>query len=256
MTKAIGVIPARYGSTRFPGKPLALLAGRPMLEWVYERAQRASRLSQVIVATDDARVLECVQRFGGRAVMTREDHATGSDRVAEVARALDADIIVNIQGDEPLIDPAAVDLGVALLSEHPEEQVGTLVRPLNEATELTDPNVVKVVLSNDGHALYFSRSPIPHVRGSADPACWPKQYSHYYKHVGLYVFRRSFLLQFVSWPPGRLEQAESLEQLRILERGLKMAVALTSYEARSVDTPEDLQRLTRFLEESNRGRQG
>jgi len=246
--KALGVIPARFASTRFPGKPLALLAGKPVVQWVYERAKRATRLSDVIVATDDQRIFDCVRKFGGNAAMTRADHPSGSDRVAEVARDSGADLIVNIQGDEPLIAPAAIDLGVELLASRPEDQVGTLVRPLTRPVELGDPNVVKVALTDDGHALYFSRSPIPHVRGGGDPARWPQLYSYYYKHIGLYVFRRHFLFEFVGWPPGKLERAESLEQLRILERGLKIAAAITDYEARGIDTPEDLQRLNDDLE--------
>ena len=188
--------------------------------------------------------------------MTRSDHPSGSDRVAEVARTSDAEIIVNVQGDEPLIAPAAIDAGVGLLMNRPDEQVGTLVRPLSHPAELGDPNVVKVVLTKDGHALYFSRSPIPHVRGGGDPARWPQVYSDFYKHVGLYVFRRDFLFVFVAWPPGRLERAESLEQLRILEHEVKIAVGITDYEARGIDTPEDLQRLTRDLEEGKVGSEG
>lgn len=253
--KVLGVIPARYASSRFPGKPLALLAGKPMVQWVYERALQATRLAQVIVATDDQRIFDCVTGFGGKAAMTRRDHPSGSDRVAEVAQTSDADIIVNIQGDEPFIAPTAIDAGVELLTIHPQEQVGTLVRTLQHASELNDPNVVKVVLADDGHALYFSRSPIPYLRGGSDPARWPQQHS-YYKHIGLYAFRRLFLLQFVGWPTGRLERAEALEQLRILERGVKIAVATTSYEAHGIDTPEDLKRLNRSLEEGKVGSQG
>jgi len=246
--KAVGVIPARYASTRFPGKPLAVLANKPLVQWVYERAKKAKLLSDVIVATDDQRIFDCVKRFGGQVRMTRPDHPSGSDRVAEVARHTDAEIIVNIQGDEPLIAPAAIDLSVELLTKRPADVVGTLVRRLTRPEELGDPNVVKVVLSDDGHALYFSRSPIPHVRGESDPARWPQKYSFYYKHIGLYVFRREFLFQFVEWSPGKLERAESLEQLRILERGVRIAAAITDYEARGIDTPEDLQRLINDLE--------
>jgi len=227
-----------------------------VIQWVYERAAKSTRLSEVIVATDDRRIVECVTSFGGKAVMTRSDHPSGSDRVAEVARTSDAEIIVNVQGDEPLIAPAAIDAGVGLLMNRPDEQVGTLVRPLSHPAELGDPNVVKVVLTKDGHALYFSRSPIPHVRGGGDPARWPQVYSDFYKHVGLYVFRRDFLFVFVAWPPGRLERAESLEQLRILEHEVKIAVGITDYEARGIDTPEDLQRLTRDLEEGKVGSEG
>jgi 3-deoxy-manno-octulosonate cytidylyltransferase (CMP-KDO synthetase) len=252
--KALGVIPARYASTRFPGKPLALLAGKPLVQWVYERATKARRLDEVIVATDDQRIFDCVKQFGGAVRMTRPDHPSGSDRVAEAARHSDAGLIVNIQGDEPLMAPEAIDLGVELLASHPDDRVGTLVRPLARPEELGDPNVAKVVLADDGHALYFSRSPIPHVRGGGgDPSRWPQLYSNYYKHIGLYVFRRDFLFQFVSWPPGTLERAESLEQLRILERGVKIAVAITDYEARGIDTPDDLQRLINDLEDGRIG---
>ncbi len=246
--KAIGVIPARYASTRFPGKPLALLAGKPVVQWVYERAKKAKLLNDVIVATDDQRIFDCVKKFGGNARMTRPDHPSGSDRVAEVARHAEAEVIVNIQGDEPLIAPAAIDLSVELLANQPADVVGTLVRRLTKPEELGDSNVVKVVLSDEGHALYFSRSPIPFVRGESDPTRWPQKHSYFYKHIGLYVFRRDFLFQFVEWAPGKLEQAESLEQLRILERGIRMAVAITDYEARGIDTPEDLQRLINDLE--------
>lgn len=252
--KALGVIPARYASTRFPGKPLALLAGKPLVQWVYERVTQAARLSEAIVATDDRRIFDCVKDFGGQAMMTRPDHPSGSDRVAEAARASDAEIIVNIQGDEPLIAPEAIDRSVELLVSRPEDPVGTLARPLTQPGELDDANVVKVVLTDDDHALYFSRSPIPHLRGGGDPARWPQLFSYYYKHIGLYVFRRHFLFQFVGWPPGKLERAESLEQLRILERGVKIAVAITSYEARGIDTPEDLQRLNNDLEEGKVGK--
>jgi len=251
--KALGVIPARYASTRFPGKPLAVLAGKPVVQWVYERAKKANRLSEVIVATDDQRIFDCVKAFGGNARMTRPDHPSGSDRVAEVARHSDVDLVVNIQGDEPLIAPEAIDLAVELLATRPHDQVGTLVRPLTRPEELSDPNVVKVVLAEDGHALYFSRSPIPHLRGGGDPSRWLQLNSFYYKHIGLYVFRRDFLLQFVTWPPGKLERAESLEQLRILERGEKMSAAITDYEARGIDTPEDLQRLINDLEDGKVG---
>jgi len=238
----LGIIPARYGSTRFPGKPLALLAGRPMVQWVYERATQAELLSEVIVATDDQRIFDAVKKFDGRAVMTRADHPSGSDRIAEVAAKSDADIIVNIQGDEPLIEPAAIDLGVKILFDHPAAQVGTLVRPIRDAADLRNPNIVKVALAQDHTALYFSRSAIPFCRGAQTEAEWLQQHT-YFKHIGLYIFRRDMLLQFVKWPPGVLERVESLEQLRLLEHGVKIHVAVTEYEARSVDTPEDLEKL-------------
>ncbi len=244
--KVLGIIPARYGSTRFPGKPLALLAGRPMVQWVYERAAQAELLNEVIIATDDQRIFEAVNKFGGRVVMTRADHPSGSDRIAEVAAKSNAEIIVNIQGDEPLLEPAAIDLGVKILLDHPAGQVGTLVRPIRDAADLRNPNIVKVALAQDNTALYFSRSAIPFCRGAKTDAEWLQQPT-YFKHIGLYIFRRETLLQFVKWPPGVLEKIESLEQLRLLENGVKVHVAVTEYEARSVDTPEDLEALTMEL---------
>jgi 3-deoxy-manno-octulosonate cytidylyltransferase (CMP-KDO synthetase) len=238
--KALGIIPARYGSTRFPGKPLALLAGKPMVQWVYERAAQSELLSEVIVATDDHRIFDAVKECGGRVVMTRPDHPSGSDRIAEVAAKSDAEIIVNIQGDEPLIEPAAIDRGVKILLDNPAAQVGTLVRPIRDAADLRNPNIVKVALAQDRTALYFSRSPIPFCRGAQTDAEWLQQHT-YFKHIGLYIFRREMLLQFVKWPPGVLEKVEILEQLRLLEHGVKIHVAVTEYEARGVDTEEDLE---------------
>ncbi len=240
--KALGIIPARYGSTRFPGKPLALLAGKPMVQWVYERAAQAELLSEVIVATDDQRIFDAVKKIGGRVAMTRADHPSGSDRIAEVAAKSDAEIIVNIQGDEPLIEPAAIDLGVKILLDNSAAQVGTLVRPIRDAADLRNPNIVKVALVQDHTALYFSRSPIPFCRGAQTDAEWLQQHT-YFKHIGLYIFRRDMLLQFIKWPPGVLERVESLEQLRLLDRGVKIHVAVTEYEARGVDTEEDLEAL-------------
>ena len=247
--KILGLIPARYGSTRFPGKPLALLAGKPMVQWVYERASQAELLSEVIVATDDQRIFDAVQKFGGRVLMTRNDHPSGSDRIAEVAATSDAEIIVNIQGDEPLIEPAAIDLGVKILLDQPTAQVGTLVGPIRDAADLRNPNIVKVALAQDNTALYFSRLAIPFCRGARVDAEWLQQHT-YFKHIGLYIFRRDMLLQFVKWPPGVLERVENLEQLRLLEHGVKIHVAVTAYEARGVDTPEDLNVLKRDISAS------
>jgi 3-deoxy-manno-octulosonate cytidylyltransferase (CMP-KDO synthetase) len=238
--KALGIIPARYGSTRFPGKPLALLNDKPIIQWVYERASRANLLNEVIVATDDARIFEAVKQFRGRVEMTRPDHPSGSDRIAEVAAKSDAQIIVNIQGDEPLIAPEAIDSGVRVLLENPAAQVATLVSPIRLAADLRNANIVKVVLAQDNTALYFSRSAIPFYRQAVKEEDWLQQHT-YFKHIGLYVFRHELLLQFVKWPPGRLEKIESLEQLRLLENGVKIHVAVTEYEAMGVDTPEDLE---------------
>ena len=245
---AVGVIPARYASSRFPGKPLADLGGKPMIQHVYERAAQAGRLQQVIVATDDRRIAEAVRAFGGRVQMTRSDHPSGSDRVGEVAATLDADIIVNIQGDEPFIDPDAIDLAVETLEAHPDAPVATLVRPCDSVEELQSPNTAKVVLDDAGHALYFSRAAIPFYRDETHPANWLKA-SSYFLHIGLYVYRKAFLLEYITWPPGRLERIEKLEQLRILERGFRIICAKTDYHAICVDTPEDLAQAQQILKE-------
>ena len=245
---AVGVIPARYASSRFPGKPLADLGGKPMIQHVYERAAQAGRLQQVIVATDDRRIAEAVRAFGGRVQMTRSDHPSGSDRVGEVAATLDADIIVNIQGDEPFIDPDAIDLAVETLETHPDVPVATLVRPCDNVEELQSPNTAKVVLDDAGHALYFSRAAIPFHRDETNPANWLNA-SSYFLHIGLYVYRKAFLLEYTTWPPGRLERIEKLEQLRILERGYRIICAKTDYHAICVDTPEDLAQAQQILKE-------
>jgi len=244
----LGVIPARHASTRFPGKPLALVAGKPMIQYVYERAQRSAMLTDLCVATDDSRIAAAVEQFGGRVMMTDREHQSGSDRIAEVAQQIrpQPDIVVNIQGDEPLIDSAALDVAINVLLADDEAEVSTLVRPLTAPADLENPNVVKVVLAEDYTALYFSRSPIPYCRdsGAGTEALARHQYL---KHIGVYVYRYETLLQFVSWPPSRLERAEQLEQLRLLEHGVRIHVARTEYEGRGVDTPADLEALNRDL---------
>ncbi len=249
----LGVIPARFASTRFPGKPLARLLDRPMIQWVYERASQSATLSALWVATDDRRIAAAVEGFGGRAIMTREDHPSGSDRIAEVAAGLEPkpDLVVNIQGDEPLIDPRAIDLAVSVVLSDANAEFSTLACPITRAEELQDPNVVKVALAQDHTALYFSRSPLPYCRDCRSGREWLERYQ-YLKHIGVYVFRRELLLKFVKWPPGHLERVERLEQLRLLERGIKIHVARTEYEGRSVDTPEDLEALTRDLSTKSR----
>lgn len=239
--KTLGVIPARYASRRFPGKALAEIESKPLIQWVYEGATQASLLDELLVATDDSRIQDAVLGFGGRAVMTSNHHPSGSDRVAEVARTRDADIVVNIQGDEPLIQGAVIDQGVRLLLEEPEARVGTLVAPLTRVDDLTNPGIVKVVVGEDDTALYFSRAPIPHLR-DIPPADWLRHH-RYWKHIGLYVFRRDLLLEFVSWSMTPLERAEGLEQLRLLEHGQRIKVGFTDFESRPVDTPEDLEQV-------------
>lgn len=234
---AVGIIPARYASTRFPGKPLADLGGKPLIQWTWEAAKRCQRLEQVLVATDDERIADAVRRFGGEVVMTRADHPSGTDRLAEVARGLDADIIVNIQGDEPFMNPATVDSVLRPFDTAPSHiMMTTACVTTTDPAEAADPNVVKVVVTAGGRALYFSRHAIPFLRDAVNGPVL------YRLHLGLYAYRREFLLQFASWPPTPLERAESLEQLRALEYGAGIHVVDVSERALGVDTPADLDR--------------
>jgi 3-deoxy-manno-octulosonate cytidylyltransferase (CMP-KDO synthetase) len=234
------VIPARYASTRLPGKPLLRQTGKYLVEHVYERACQAKRADTVVVATDDPRIASAVERFGGQVVRTRRDHPTGTDRVAEVASQLDADLILNLQGDEPLIDPAALDLLFDLLLKHPDADMATLATPLRTLEQWQSPHCVKVVCDNGGRALYFSRSPIPHVRdGQPNFALRP---ARFLLHVGLYAYRRSFLLGLAALPPEPLEQLEQLEQLRVLAQGHPIRVGIIEQSGFGVDTYEDYQR--------------
>ncbi|MEJ2470331.1 MAG: 3-deoxy-manno-octulosonate cytidylyltransferase [Desulfuromonadales bacterium] len=237
------IIPARYASTRFPGKPLADLCGKPMIQWVYERAAQCATVQRVIVATDDRRIAEAVKVFGGTAVMTRADHATGTDRLAEVAADLEDELIVNVQGDEPLIEPAMIQAAVAPLVCDSSIPMGTLKTPLASLEEFHNPNVVKVVTDRQGFAIYFSRAPIPHPRDFADqlPDRWAELATA--KHVGLYVYRRDFLLRYPELAPTPLEQQECLEQLRALEHGYRIRVVATDQVGHGVDTPADLERV-------------
>ena len=236
------VIPARYDSTRLPGKPLVQLAGKPMVQHVYERAQRAKTVSRVLVATDDERILKAVESFGGEARMTRRDHRTGTERVAEVAAHMEGDVFVNVQGDEPLLDAASVDSAVSALQESPPAAISTVAVPIRRPADIMDPNVVKTVLDFDGNALYFSRAPIPWVRDTGAQV----QVRHL-KHLGLYAFQRSALLEFPTLPQGELERIEQLEQLRWLENGWKIRVAEVEHDAVSVDVPDDVARVEELL---------
>jgi 3-deoxy-manno-octulosonate cytidylyltransferase (CMP-KDO synthetase) len=231
--QVLGVIPARWGSTRFPGKPLHPIAGKPLVQHVWDRCRECSNLAFLTVATDDARIAEAVTAWGGHATMTRDDHPSGTDRAAEVASAFpEMTHIVNIQGDEPLIDPALIDALAAALIADPGLPMITAANPVSASDPvLADPNVVKVVIDHEGYALYFSRSPIPHPRNvPEDLVC--------YRHKGLYGFRRDFLFDFVAWPPSLLERTEGLEQLRALENGARIRVVLTDDTSPGVDTPE------------------
>jgi len=235
------VIPARYGSTRFPGKPLAPIGGKPMIQHVYEGAARARGVDEVIVATDDARIVAAVARFGGTAVMTDPQARSGTERVAEVARGRQAQVVINVQGDEPLVQGDMVGQLADFLVRHQAVPMASLMTPLKHADDLNNPNVVKVVVDRDGFALYFSRSTVPHLRqpGGVRPPLW--------KHLGLYGYQRHFLLQFPSLEPTPLEQAEQLEQLRALEHGYRIKLLETVHDSIGVDTPEDAQRVERLL---------
>ena len=243
--QVIAVIPARFGSTRFPGKPLAPIAGKPMILHVVERVRRALSVSRVIVATDDDRILDAVMLAGGEAVMTRSSHATGTDRLAEVAEREIAPLYVNVQGDEPLIEPAAIDAAIAVVRGNDRIEIGTLAVPIRKPRHILDPNIVKVVLDAEDNALYFSRAPIPHYRGDGT-APLPGTTLHR-KHLGIYVYRRAALLRFPQLPPGRLERLEQLEQLRFLEHGWRIRVGLTEHDSLSVDVPADVARIERRL---------
>jgi 3-deoxy-manno-octulosonate cytidylyltransferase (CMP-KDO synthetase) len=241
--KILGVIPARFTSTRFPGKVLAPIAGKTMLQHVYERASLSAYLTSILIATDDDRVYDAAKSFGARVRMTRSDHLSGTDRVAEAASAENAEIVVNIQGDEPLIDPAAIDAAILPMVHDAELVMGTLKKRIEDAREITDPNVVKVVTDRAGDAIYFSRCAIPFEREKSVN-------TPYFKHIGLYVYTRDFLLSYSALPVGPLEAAERLEQLRALENGFRIRVVETEYESLGVDTPEDLERVARLFDAS------
>lgn len=245
--KATVVIPARYGSTRFPGKPLAKITGKPMIQWVWEAATRCSCVDEVIVATDDDRIAAAVAAFGGNVVMTRADHPTGTDRLAEVAKQVTSDLIVNVQGDEPLIDPAMIETAIGPLLQDEDTPMGTLKTPLTSLEEYRNPNVVKVVTDRRGFALYFSRAPIPYPRDFIIDLSERWRDLATAKHVGLYVYRRNFLLDYPHLPATPLEQQENLEQLRALEHGYRIAVAETSLVGCGVDTPEDLAKVEELI---------
>ena len=239
--RTVAIVPARFSSTRLPGKPLALIGGKPMVEHVCVRARAASTVDAVLVATDDERIATVVDGFGGVAVMTSATHATGTDRLAEVAQFLNGDIIVNVQGDEPAIAPDAIDLAVRRLLAHPADELATLRKRTTDLHDLSNPAVVKVVVDRAGYALYFTRSAVPFVRpGNPSPVFW--------RHLGLYAYRRDTLLKMAGLPATPLEQAEGLEQLRALEHGIRISTEETTAESIGVDTPDDLERVRQMLE--------
>jgi 3-deoxy-manno-octulosonate cytidylyltransferase (CMP-KDO synthetase) len=256
--KAVAIIPARYASTRLPGKPLLVIKGKPLIQYVYERV-KSSSVQQVIVATDDERIAAAVKGFGGEAVLTSPSHRSGTERVAEVTAGIDADIIVNCQGDEPLIPPEAIDNAIVAFARDPSIMVTTLITPLEKGDDLSNPHLVKVVVDHNGYALYFSRALIPYPRDvletkNAGPLKEEelikfdkKELAGYWQHIGLYAFRREFLLKLAALPPSPLERREKLEQLRILENGYKIKTVICSTPSIGIDTPEDVERFTALI---------
>ncbi len=239
MKKIVGIIPARYGSSRFPGKPLHRIGGKPLVQHVWERCVEAAELSAVVVATDDERIAEAARGFGAEVAITRGDHPSGTDRIAEAAGALeDPTHVINIQGDEPLIAPRLIDALAAALAGDPDLEMVTAATPLDPGPDFLDPNIVKVVLARDGHALYFSRSPIPNDASASAPL---------FRHKGIYGYRADFLQQFVRWRPSPLERAERLEQLRALENGARIRVLITDEPSIGVDTPEQAAYVEKLL---------
>ncbi|HVV54782.1 MAG TPA: 3-deoxy-manno-octulosonate cytidylyltransferase [Mucilaginibacter sp.] len=241
----LGIIPARYASTRFPGKPLADIAGKSMIRRVYEQAQKCPLLNEVIVATDDERIFGHVTGFGGKAVMTSPDHQSGTDRCAEVALSYPGfSVVINIQGDEPYIDPEQIGKVAGCFNDS-STQIATLVKKVQTNDELNNPNSPKVILNTNSEAIYFSRSPLPHMRGQ-EPQNWLQHFT-YYKHIGIYGYRSDILQQITKLPVSLLEKAESLEQLRWIENGYRVKTAETDLETYAIDTPEDLKKLSELL---------
>ncbi len=253
--KVIALIPARYDSTRFPGKVLAELEGRPIIQWVWERAKQAATVSDVAVATDDERVQKAVEAFGGKAIMTSKEHQSGSDRIAEAVALTTADIVVNIQGDEPLIHPESIDLAVQVLLDNEEVRMSSLKTEIKDYGQYISPHVVKVVCNNQDEALYFSRSPVPYYRGAEKLLKkWKKDGKRPealqpppYKHLGLYAYEANFLSALTRLPLSELEDAEKLEQLRAMAWGFRIKVVTTPHDSIGVDTPEDLERIKEMI---------
>jgi 3-deoxy-manno-octulosonate cytidylyltransferase (CMP-KDO synthetase) len=241
--KTLGIIPARYASTRFPGKPMVDIGGKTMIQRVYEQCAKCPSLHEVVVATDDERILNHVKSFGGKAVITSAEHQSGTDRCAEVAASYpDFDVVINIQGDEPYIDPEQIAKVAACFTDA-SVQIATLIKKITVPADLQNTNSPKVIVNNLSEAIYFSRSPIPHIRGQ-EPEQWLQHFA-YFKHIGIYGFRADVLQEVTRLPMSSLEKAESLEQLRWIENGYRIKVAETELETQAVDTPEDLQKLPR-----------
>ena len=235
-----GIIPARYSSTRLPGKPLHLIQGKPMIQRVYEQSRKSKLLNRVVVATDDKRIYDCVKDFGGEVMMTSEKHISGTDRLAEAVKLINCDIVVNIQGDEPFIDPKNIDIAIEPLLKDRLLNVSTLAFKITDPLDLENENKVKVVLDKNDYALYFSRNYIPFDMEHNPAKVWTLKDRKFYKHIGLYVYRKSFLLRFSKMKKSYLEGVEKLEQLRILENGDKIKVVITKKDSVSIDTMEDI----------------
>ncbi len=249
MGKIVGVIPSRWGSTRFPGKSLAMISGKPMIQWVVERVKQAKKLDAVIVATDDQRIADCVHALeipDVEVAMTRADHPSGTDRIAEAVQALEIDAVINVQGDEPLIDPVLIDELADVISSG-EWDMATAATPIEDEAQISDPSVVKALFNRHGQALYFSRATIPHIRESVDMPLAGK----YWRHIGIYAYRRDYLLKLVAEPPCMLENLEKLEQLRALDMGCRMKVVKTQDFGIGVDTPEDVAKAERLLQQTH-----
>ncbi len=244
--RTLGVIPARYGAQRFPGKPLTMVAGKPLIQHVYEQVVKSTQINKIVVATEDERIVRAVKAFGGEAMMTSPSCATGTDRVAEVSRQHESEFVVNIQGDEPLMRPEMIDQLVAGLRNDAGCVMATLARRIDTGRDLQNPNVVKVVFGRNGNALYFSRYPIPFARDPAVAGATAR-----YKHLGIYAYRQGFLQKFVQMPQSELEKAEKLEQLRALENGYAIKVLVTPHDSVGVDTPEDVQRVEEILKHAS-----
>lgn len=248
--KIAAVIPARYNSNRLPGKPLAEIAGEPMIRWVYERARKARLVDEVWVATDDERIQKAVERFGGNSRVTSSEHQSGTDRIAEIAKEMDWDLVINVQGDEPLIDSVMIDAFIMCFKDTPSVYMSTLKREIKNLDEIINPNVVKVVTDSNGFALYFSRSPLPYFRKiwenlksiGEGPLPFP-----IFKHIGLYAYKRDFLIHLASLEPTPLEKIEHLEQLRALENGYKIKVGITEKDSMGVDSPDDLEKVRNLV---------
>jgi len=241
--EAIGIIPARYSATRFDGKVLAEIAGKPMIQHVWERAKKAKFLDDLIIAADDERIVAAVEKYGGKAVFTAKGHRSGTDRLTEIANSLEIKVVVNIQADEPLIEPSMIDLLIRTILDDEEVVMATMAKKITDETEIANPNVVKVITDKNDFALYFSRSPIPYVRNED---LTPKE-RIIYKHIGIYAYTKDFLFMLTNMPSSRLEKIEKLEQLRALENGHRIKVLETKFDTIGVDTPQDLERVRNLI---------